>query len=44
MMKHSLLPRIIHIGQGPAYLGMCRAVFDRNVRPHLIVIKIGAQV
>ena len=40
-MKHCLQPRIVRIGEAPAYLGMCRNLFDRQVRPRLTIIAIG---
>ena len=40
-MKHAVVPRILRIGEAPAYLGMSRDVFDREVRPRLRVIDIG---
>jgi predicted DNA-binding transcriptional regulator AlpA len=42
-MKHAVLPRLIRIGEAPAYLGMSRALFDREVRPTLTVVRIGSQ-
>ena len=40
-MKHGLAPRIVRIGEAPAYLGMSRNVFEEQVRPHLTIIAIG---
>ena len=40
-MKHAVVPRILRIGEAPAYLGMSRDVFDREVRPRLRIIDIG---
>ncbi len=40
-MKHCLQPRIVRIGDAPAYLGMCRSVFEQQVRPRLTIIAIG---
>src|SRR5262249_39488184 len=41
-MKHSaILPRIIRIGEAPAYLGMSRTLFDVDVRPSLTIVRIG---
>jgi predicted DNA-binding transcriptional regulator AlpA len=37
----ALLPRFIRAKQAPAYLGMCRAVFDAEVRPHVHEFPIG---
>jgi predicted DNA-binding transcriptional regulator AlpA len=37
----ALLPRFIRAKQAPAYLGMCRAVFDAEVRPHIHEFPIG---
>jgi len=39
----ALLPRFIRAKQAPAYLGMCRAVFDAEVRPHVREFPIGKQ-
>ncbi len=39
----SLLPRFIRAKQAPAYLRMCRAVFDAEVRPHILEFPIGKQ-
>lgn len=39
----ALLPRFIRAKQAPAYLGMCRAVFDAEVRPHIREFPIGKQ-
>jgi hypothetical protein len=38
-----ILPRFIRAKQAPAYLGMCRAVFDAVVRPHIRELPIGKQ-
>lgn len=37
----ALLPRFIRAKQAPAYLGMCRAVFDAEVRPYVHEFPIG---
>lgn len=37
----ALLPRFIRAKQAPAYLGMCRAVFDTEVRPYVHEFPIG---
>ncbi|WP_256218268.1 hypothetical protein [Pseudomonas sp. URMO17WK12:I12] len=39
----ALLPRFIRAKQAPAYLGMCRSVFDAEVRPHIREFPIGKQ-
>ncbi|MGL6246243.1 hypothetical protein [Pseudomonas sp.] len=39
----ALLPRFIRAKQAPAYLGMCRAVFDAEVRPQIREFPIGKQ-
>ncbi|MDQ2150099.1 hypothetical protein RBI22_15375 [Alcaligenaceae bacterium C4P045] len=39
----SVEPRFIRVGKAPAYLGMCRAVFESLVRPHLTELPIGKQ-
>ncbi|MGN6659630.1 MAG: hypothetical protein ACTHKN_11625, partial [Achromobacter mucicolens] len=36
-------PRFIRVGKAPAYLGMCRRVFDEAARPFLREISIGKQ-
>jgi hypothetical protein len=36
-------PRFIRAMQAPAYLGMCRAEFNKVARPHLPEIAIGKQ-
>ncbi|MNL22531.1 hypothetical protein D3C87_1438820 [compost metagenome] len=36
-------PRFIRVGKAPAYLGMCRRVFDKDARPFLQEISIGKQ-
>lgn len=36
-------PRFIRAKHAPAYLGMCRAVFDAEVRPHIREFPIGKQ-
>ncbi|WP_223841617.1 hypothetical protein [Pseudomonas marginalis] len=37
----ALLPRFIRAKYAPAYLGMCRSVFDADVRPHIREFPIG---
>ncbi len=39
----SLLPRLVRLRDAPAYLGMDRNRFNREVRPHLTRIPIGQQ-
>nr|WP_242070578.1 hypothetical protein [Pseudomonas mohnii] len=39
--RESILPRFIRAKQAPAYLGMCRAVFDAQVRPYVHEFPIG---
>lgn len=36
-------PRILRAKHAPSYLGMCRAEFDKTVRPHVRVFPIGKQ-
>lgn len=36
-------PRFIRMGKAPAYLGMCRRVFNQDARPFLREITIGKQ-
>lgn len=43
MNTPSLQPRIIRAKQAPGYLGMCRDVFNRVVRPHVSEFPIGQQ-
>ena len=43
MNNPSLQPRIIRAKQAPGYLGMCRDVFNRVVRPHVSEFPIGQQ-
>jgi len=38
-----LLPRLVRLRDAPAYLGMDRNRFNREVRPHLTRIPIGQQ-
>ena len=38
-----LLPRLVRLRDAPAYLGMDRNRFNREVRPHLTNIPIGQQ-
>ncbi len=39
----ALLPRLVRLRDAPAYLGMDRNRFNREVRPHLTNIPIGRQ-
>jgi hypothetical protein len=39
----ALLPRLVRFRDAPAYLGMDRNRFNREVRPHLTNIPIGRQ-
>jgi len=39
----ALLPRLVRLRDAPAYLGMDRNRFNREVRPHLTRIPIGQQ-
>ena len=39
----ALLPRLVRLRDAPAYLGMDRNRFNRDVRPHLTRIPIGQQ-
>ena len=43
MVMQSLLPRILRAHEAPKYLGMCRAVFNETVRPHVREFPIGKQ-
>lgn len=36
-------PRILRAKHAPSYLGMCRAEFDKTVRPHVSEFPIGRQ-
>lgn len=38
-----LTPRVIRAKDAPAYLGMSRSVFNRDVNPHIFNIPIGTQ-
>jgi predicted DNA-binding transcriptional regulator AlpA len=39
----SIAPRFIRLRDAPAYLGMDRSVFNKDVRPLLCTIRIGVQ-
>ncbi len=39
----ALLPRLVRLRDAPAYLGMDRNRFNREVRPQLTIIPIGRQ-
>jgi len=39
----ALLPRLVRLRDAPAYLGMDRNRFNREIRPHLTRIPIGQQ-
>jgi len=39
----ALLPRLVRLRDAPAYLGMDRNRFNREVRPHVTRIPIGRQ-
>ena len=39
--RESILPRFIRAGAAPIYLGMCRAEFDKTVRPYVSEFPIG---
>jgi hypothetical protein len=43
MSIHRVLPRLIRLKNAPAYLGMDRHRFNREVRPNLVEIPIGIQ-
>ncbi|EXF95595.1 hypothetical protein HK44_023560 [Pseudomonas fluorescens HK44] len=43
MNKHLVQPRILRAYQAPGYLGMCRDVFNRTVRPYVREFPIGQQ-
>ncbi|MDD2056556.1 hypothetical protein NPS58_03735 [Pseudomonas putida] len=36
-----ILPRILRAGEAPKYLGMCRAEFNKTVRPYVSEFPIG---
>ena len=40
---HAILPRLIRLRDAPAYLGMDRNRFNREVRPFITSIPIGRQ-
>ena len=40
---HSLVPRVVRAKDAPAYLGMDRNRFNKQVKPYLISIPIGTQ-
>lgn len=42
-MSQEVTPRFIRMGQAPAYLGMSRAIFNQEVRPHVREVRIGKQ-
>jgi len=41
MKKISVLPRVLRAHQAPGYLGMCRDVFNKTVRPYVREFPIG---
>lgn len=41
--EHQILPRILRYRTAPGYLGMCRAEFDKTVRPFVREFPIGAR-
>lgn len=43
MNKLPVLPRILRAYQAPGYLGMCRDVFNKTVRPYVREFPIGKQ-
>lgn len=43
MIKLTFTPRIIRANQAPGYLGMCRDVFNKTVRPFVREFPIGRQ-
>ncbi|WP_239142525.1 hypothetical protein [Pseudomonas sp. MIL9] len=43
MKKIPVQPRILRAYQAPSYLGMCRDVFNRTVRPYVREFPIGQQ-
>ncbi len=43
MKRQQAQPRILRAGAAPGYLGMCRAEFDKTVRPHVKEFPIGTQ-
>lgn len=38
-----VIPRVIRARDAPAYLGMDRNRFNREIKPHLVAVKIGTQ-
>lgn len=43
MSRQPLQPRILRASEAPKYLGMCRDVFNKTVRPHVREFPIGQQ-
>ncbi|AOE63808.1 hypothetical protein QZH45_04975 [Pseudomonas corrugata] len=43
MTKPLVQPRILRLYQAPTYLGMCRDVFNKTVRPNVQEFPIGKQ-
>lgn len=43
MASISLQPRLIRVGQAPAYCGMSDRVFESDIRPFLTEIPVGVQ-
>lgn len=41
--EQQVLPRILRYRSAPGYLGMCRAEFDKTVRPFVKEFAIGAR-
>ncbi|WP_322361875.1 hypothetical protein [Pseudomonas sp. Teo4] len=41
--EQQILPRILRYRSAPGYLGMCRAEFNKTVRPFVREFPIGAQ-
>lgn len=41
--EHQILPRILRYRSAPGYLGMCRAEFNKTVRPFVREFPIGSQ-
>lgn len=38
-----LQPRIIRVNKAPVYCGMCKYVFNQEIRPYLREVRIGTQ-
>ncbi len=43
MNRQQAQPRILRAGTAPGYLGMCKAEFEKTVRPHVKEFPIGVR-